>query len=155
MVRSSRTAGRASRANGRSWSRMIGVVWRRNGRVWRSAGPSSRAVGRSASIVGPSSSASVVVLPSVVSACCSVGGSSRSAARRFWSCAASAWKLAFDESTSSASCVSFSPSSSVSRRKLWMTRLVLRRRSASSLVIFSTSRPVGSKRLNVSRRSAG
>ena len=49
-------------------------------------------------------------------ACCSVGGSSRSAAWMFVvSGSANALKFAFEESTNSASCVSFLPSSSVSR----------------------------------------
>ena len=43
--RRSRTVGCTSRANGRIWSRMIGVVSRKNGCVFRSAGASSRANG--------------------------------------------------------------------------------------------------------------
>jgi hypothetical protein len=70
-------------------------------------------------------------LPSVSCVAVSADGSSRSVARMFASCSASAPNTALEFSTSSASWVSRLPSSSVSSEKLWITRLTFCRRSAS------------------------
>ena len=71
--RSSLTVGSAARENGRSSSRMIGVVSRRNGRTLRWVGPRPGRPGRSACSVGPSSSASACALPRLVFVTCQRG----------------------------------------------------------------------------------
>ncbi len=129
--RSSRTVGSAARVNGRSSSRMIGVVSVRNGRVWRSAGPSARAAGRRSWSVGPSSVAIASALASASCVASSVDGSSRSVARMLASWWASVANTAFEFSTNSATWSSLLPSSSISSEKLWITRLMFWRRSAS------------------------
>ncbi len=148
--RSSLTLGRAARTNGRISSWMIGVVSTRNGRVSRSAGPSARAPGSSASSAGPSSSASTSVSASAVRVSRSVPGSSATVADRFASCAANAAKTALEFSTNSASWSSLPPSSSTTSEKLWITRLRLRWRLASSPATASESRASGSNRRIVS-----
>ena len=144
--RSSLTVGSAARVNGRSSSRMIGVVVRRNGRTLRWVGPSARAVGRSASSVGPSSSASRSALPSVVCVICSEDGSSRSVSRRAASWLAKLAKTALESATKSATTSSLSPSSSVISEKLWIARLMFAERSARASLTRRESFAVGSIR---------
>ena len=105
-ARRSRTVGCTSRAKGRIWSRMIGVVSLKNGCVLRSAGARLRANGRSRSSAGPSSAASAPVFVSVCSVWSSAPGKSRIASRSEASSDAKASKFAFAESTSAASCLS-------------------------------------------------
>ena len=154
-ARRSRVAGCVSRENGRISFLITGVVARRNGRVWRSEGPSARAPGRSLFSAGPSWLASASTSVSVELVCFSVPGSSSSERRRLASCEAMAWKFTFEESTNWDSWRSRSPSAVVSSWKLWMTRRTFFCRRDTWLVIFLMSRPVGSKRLNVWRSSAG
>ena len=74
--------GRTSLENGRIWSRMTGVVERRNGRLARSAGPSALAPGRSLDSAGPIWRARPSTLVNVRSVRSSVSGSSCSDRRR-------------------------------------------------------------------------
>ena len=129
---SSCTVGSAARANGRSSSRMIGVVSVRNGRVSRSDGPSARAAGRRSSSVGPSSEAIRSTLASAFCDSSSVEGSSRSVDWRFALWFASAANTAFELSTKLATWSSRLPSSSISSERLWIDRFRFCRRVASS-----------------------
>ncbi len=85
--------------------------------------------------------------------CWRAPGKSEIASRRFPSSEANASKFSFEESTKAASCLSFAPRAVTSSWKLWMTRLMFLRRLISRFVMIAPSREVGSKRLNVSRRS--
>ena len=153
-VRRSRTVGCTSRANGRIWSRMIGVVSRRNGRWRRSDGRQlarerPQPLERRAELLGER----VRVLRAWWSSARARPGRA-GAPRAGWpppgrTPRSSRWR---SPPTRRAACPS-RRAPSTSSWKLWITRWMFRRRLIRRLVNFSPSRAVGSKRLNVSRRS--
>ena len=105
----------------------------------RSDGPSARAPGRSLLSAGPSWVARRSTLVSVVRVWFRVPGSSRSAWRRLASWLAMASKLALEASTNVDTWRSRSARAVASSWKLCTTRRTLRRRLATSRVIFSVS----------------
>ena len=131
--RRSRTVGRTSRANGRSWSRMTGVVSRRNGRVSRSAGASARApgaalqrraeLGRERRRSCAASSRSARARPAAAAA-------PRAGCRLLRRRSPRSWRWPSPRAPPARG--PWSPSSVASSWKLWTTRVMFRRRSASS-----------------------